>query len=155
MMELAQKQHVMMKEVKWEQQTWRRMLFCPRKTLLSLRYLKTGHVYKMKRSLKQNTDGFWVLKHKQLLNPGGYSTWWCSCIWDDSEPTLTSLAWKKTYSQPSSTLDCDSEAEWCETLRKPKVWLCDCAQSAPDKRGQCCLCITQSVVTTQGSDVLL
>lgn len=40
-------------------------------------YLKTGLVYKMKRSLKQNTDGFQALKYKQLLHSGGYSTSWC------------------------------------------------------------------------------
>lgn len=57
MTRLVQKQHGKMKKMKREQQT-RRMLFCLRKTLLSIRYLKTGLVYRMKGSQKQNTDGF-------------------------------------------------------------------------------------------------
>lgn len=40
---------------------------------------------------------------------------------------------EKTYIQPLSTQNCDSETEWCDTSRKVKVWLYSCALSAPYK----------------------
>lgn len=53
MTSLAHKQHGKMKAADMKD-----AVLPEEKTLLSLRYLKTGLVYKMKRSLKQNTDGF-------------------------------------------------------------------------------------------------
>lgn len=91
-------------------------------------YLKTGLVYKMKRSLKQNTDGFQALKYKQLLHSGGYSTSWCFHIWEDDSVCIVCLprlarAWKNC-SQPPSALKWFRNWVVFKRIQHLSVYLC-------------------------------